>query len=709
MADSESDGELNERQIHAMFEAKGLRVELRDGGVLIKNTMTPEEHQAAMASLAEESRAMVQRIPAMTRELETLLLQYNAFDMLATLSVTNLMNDPETYKEYAEASLSIHIEFPTQLYLKWPFSVGNGVPLIPGPVLEQVDNLTRDICSAQLIQWQYQDIDVELEGVDEAVSDLRRRTLSDELVIREKCYPHQLHSVLTELCSPFSDWFVANLGFTLDEMIAVLDGLRDLLHKRVNERRRESGIVMDGLREGLAQLDTGQEITNPAVLPLVQQIANSPEDSEELVLRAGLVQCFWDLGQLVSFSPDDVATETGVAVNHVRACLNYFAQDFGSESTDLLAPRPLLTIRRRPLLHHEGRYLAPNPQLLLPAVQARLEEALKDAGVARDPRVWNKYETHRAAYVEHKVLELLRRILRRTETFHSVKYRFNYEAQEQEFELDGLTLLDDLVFLVEAKAGQFSEPARRGAQKTMVADLKELVAKAFRQGVRANQYIEETANPTFTTETGGTVVIDKSRSTKVFIITVTLDTLSTFTTVLNKTAKLGIFPEGDLPWAVSLGDLMVIADLIELPCQFVHYLRRRQEVNLSDVPFAMDELDWFGKYLFDGLRLQQEGIEDVSRMLLQSYTTEMDEWYRQQMGERQTDSPKPQQQFPEGLRSILFALDEEHSPGYIELSCALLDAFYSDKKAFERKLQDYVRSEDEAILDVATRLLSSSG
>jgi hypothetical protein len=90
------DQETNEEHVHAMFEAMGLRVELRDGGVIIQNTMTPEENQGALARLAERSREAAQRIPTMTRELETLLLQYNAFDMLATLSVTNLMNNPET-------------------------------------------------------------------------------------------------------------------------------------------------------------------------------------------------------------------------------------------------------------------------------------------------------------------------------------------------------------------------------------------------------------------------------------------------------------------------------------------------------------------------------------------------------------------------------------------------------------------------------------
>ena len=46
---------------------------------------------------------------------------------------------------------------------------------------------------------------------------------------------------------------------------------------------------------------------------------------------------------------------------------------------------------------------------------------------------------------------------------------------------------------------------------------------------------------------------------------------------------------------------MIIADFLDFPSQFIHYLRRRTRLNEVAKTYAHDEIDWFGHYLNKGL------------------------------------------------------------------------------------------------------------
>ena len=671
------------------------------------NTSSSEEHAARLRDFAKECRELVHRIPQLTRELETILLQHNAFDMLANLSVTNLMNDPETFKEYEQTSLSVHVEFPAQLYLKHAFSDGDGSPLIAGPTLEDVDRRIHEVCECQVRLWQYDRIDEPLEELERAVNHLRRRTLVNELAVRELMYPHQLQLLLTELFGSLTTIFEARFGFSLDELISTLEAVRDLIHARVNQRRHESDEFMSNLQSGAKQYRAQQQpLVDAELLPIITQIVEASGDDDELILRAGVAECFWKLGDLLSVTSEDVARQSGVKAHAVDACLTCFSQEFGSENRDLLAPQPIHRIRTRPLMHHGGRFLAPNPQLLLPAVRPRIEELLKADNKTR-PRslTWNSYEAARSRYLESKSVELLNRILQGAESYEGLKYRFPYDGQKQEFELDGLLRLEDTLFLVETKAGILSDPARRGAPQRMLKDLEELLANAFRQGLRAKQYIASTPTPVFATRDGATATLDRAAINQIFVISVVLDDLFTFTTVLAETAKLGIFPDGDLPWAVSLGDLMVISDLVEYPSQFIHYLRRRQEINRSDLLFTMSELDWFGKYLDDGL-VVKGAPNGATRINVASYTTEIDEWYRHQSGERTTYTEKPQQKLPTSLRNILTRLDASKSPSRLAAAQRLLDGWAFGREDTRERLEGFSPEPQDDIVAAVTQWLA---
>lgn len=383
---------------------------------------------------------------------------------------------------------------------------------------------------------------------------------------------------------------------------------------------------------------------------------------------------FFALGDTYAFTENELAEFSGVDVGTTRAFLHAMSLDFGNVPSDFAMPSPSHPLQTRPVVHSDGRYLCPVPWMLVwglrPAVESLMIRESAD-GESRDASVWEHYQRARADFLESEALRLLSHPLRHAETYQKLRYRPPPDYQETE--LDGMVMFDNVLLLLECKAGTFSPPARRGSPLRMVEDLKKLVGDAHSQALRARRYIDEEAQPIFKLPDDTEVRMDKQRFARFFLVTVTLDSLDAFAPVLHEVAEIGIFEPGDLPWAVNILDLNVISELVEFPCQLVHYLTRRLELNRHGKVEAGDELDWFGHYLAEGLYFREMLASGMDRLSLLTYTTAIDDYYFFITGQRKTPASKPCQTIPPRLRQIIDELESQHGPGYVDVVCALLD------------------------------------
>ncbi|MCJ7508990.1 MAG: hypothetical protein MUO85_09745 [candidate division Zixibacteria bacterium] len=138
--------------------------------------------------------------------------------------------------------------------------------------------------------------------------------------------------------------------------------------------------------------------------------------------------------------------------------------------------------------------------------------------------------------------------------------------------------------------------------------------------------------------------------------------------------EFGIFSGEDLPWTISLYDLMVIADIIEHPSVFPHYVKRRIRTAEQGLIEAHDELDMFGYYLKEGLYLKnKKDIAPANGMTLATYTTDFDDYYFYKTGVRETPASKPRQEMSKEFEQILFAIERSNKPGRIDAAMRLLD------------------------------------
>jgi hypothetical protein len=321
-----------------------------------------------------------------------------------------------------------------------------------------------------------------------------------------------------------------------------------------------------------------------------------------------------------------------------------------------------------------------------PNLEAMLNPASEDARET-NTTTWERYQKVRGSYLVSESLRLVSGALHRAEAYAGLRYTVDQDGHPETCDLDGIVLFDKTAFLIEGKAGQFRGAARRGAPKGMIADLKKLVAEPHEQALRARRYINENPGPTFETSEGGQLAFDKARYVTTVLITVSLEPLDSFVATLHQVKDLGIFAEGDLPWAVHLLDLRVVCELIEFPSQFVHYLQRRLRLNELKEVVAHDELDWLGNYLRQGLYFDKFLVDKKpDRLSVGSHTTEIDSYYMYLAGGRKTPASKPRQPMPDGFRHLLEELEENNGEGYVAVAMSLLELGGRERKLLAKHM-----------------------
>jgi hypothetical protein len=164
-----------------------------------------------------------------------------------------------------------------------------------------------------------------------------------------------------------------------------------------------------------------------------------------------------------------------------------------------------------------------------------------------------------------------------------------------------------------------------------------------------------------------------------FLLNITLENFNEIATLIHRFKNTGFYKHDEFPWSVNINDLKTIADFIEFPSQFIHYIYRRLKINnrsksLTEI-YTSDELDFFGTY-FDN-NLYYDDTKDYSIIMLNDYSMYFNEYYFKQ-GSNET-LHKIHQKFDPIHRSIFNSLEEFKNKGYTYIILRLLE-FSSDTR-----------------------------
>lgn len=647
---------------------------------LLRPDQTQDERESSIG-------AAEQKLVAEVVELEELFAGFNSFELLANLALSQLLRDPETYKEHSHHGDASVVEYIALLALKHPYEEGRrGPEPIPlDDIIAKASRIKGDttfLFGADLIS----------ENATEsqrALADVQFRALSSSMSVRASGYHHHLVADLRALFAKSSGYLCAQIGFDLDQALAVETALDRLFHSKLSAAHLEMSTqlsqmeahIMSADSSGWRQFTTSASSNPDLPASFVKRVRKSKPPERKALLRAmGLRWFSFRLGRVLSYTVAEVASFAGLAEEPVQNLFNFFSLEFGDQPPDFFLFETPHQLQRKPFINHSESYFYAVPGTLRWALKNGFESILNpevEPKTSGTKAVWGKYDKRRASYLEDQAMSLICGVLPGATMAQGLTYKHLRDGNLAGFELDGLIQYGQTLFLVEAKAGVASSiggPRGRGKLKN---DVRRLISDAHQQGLRAQDYILASSNPIFVDSSGGQISLDKSSFSRIILVAVSLDPMDTIHASLHVLVEAGLLEASDsLPWSVSLGCLKVICDHMEFPSQFIDYVQKRLGALRLFKVFGHDELDWLSDYMNSGLCFENDpNLKAADRIMLDtSGASQIDEYYSHLLGERATESPKLHQEIPSCLRELI--LEVEARTDWLDRTEAVLSLIY---------------------------------
>lgn len=636
-------------------------------------------------------------------ELDSLLETVNTFDALANVMMNELLYNPETYSESRFDGKAAYAEYVAQLVLRRPV-VSDRPALFDADMHEKIRSKIHRAFMGKAFE--------SMAGAgDEKLGELAGKLAWEETLVRGTAYATHAIPFFKNLARPIEGWMLRDLGFQAGDCFDCAEAYADCLTDNFLRLRDSIQARIDAMWACHKAGGCGARPDDLSLSADDREFLNALEgrprrEAFQLLRNRQLVLGFSDMGSTILISAEEMSLKSGVDVRRIASCLDFFAQTFGQEDLPI-EPQAFGSLRVKPVIRHDDRYILPSPQLMLPATIPAIEAALNPDSATtrnRDRSLWEDYATHKGSLLESHALQLIESALPGSKAERGLGYQFDGKR----FEVDGLVVFEKTLFVVETKAGAFSALARKGSEKRVERELGKLLGDAHSQALRCLSYLQSAPDATFTRADGSQLAMQLAEFRRTILVTVTLESLSSFTTTLHRTAETGLFEEGQLPWAISIFDLQVICEHCHIPGQLVHYLRRRLELNRKTKLNAHDELDWFGAYLANGL-LFGAGFEDADMISLGSFTEGFDAWYMHQSGERKKRAQKPTMPIASFWINMAEGMEKTQSSGWSEGVLMILDLSDSARRELEVRARRCARRVNEGKMKMSGQIATFGG
>lgn len=331
--------------------------------------------------------------------------------------------------------------------------------------------------------------------------------------------------------------------------------------------------------------------------------------------------------------------------------------DFFTEDIFAGTPYATLPVRKKPLIKLGLEYYAIDPCFIRDAGYRALIFKLLE----RKPKYKETFKENQKIMSEEAFPDILRDQFPRAKVYKEVYYK--EPDTRQWVENDTVVIVDDVLYLIEAKAG---------AQATIVSpalnferhsqSVNDLIIKAYKQCERFFKYLDSDDEVClYNLDNGNHEEIARVRLSDYRMIVpigltvesfAPLSSCYKFKKILGKHAFISI----------SIDDLFVLKRILPTPGIFSHYIEFRQSMAGISNTYLYDEFDHLGTYITYNRYDQKikEGKHDWIAIIGMSNV--IDEFFKSESWE--TD-PVPIQAFPDEVLKLLKALDTTQSPGWL--------------------------------------------
>ncbi len=593
---------------------------------------------------------------------------HDAFEVLGYLWLSNSTANPETFKEWEHEGVAAAVELAAAVLLRRTSRAGDSETEPSQLDYEVVETRLREVLIHRALRLMNDAAGD--QNPPDAFAMTRANAIAHRLAVRSPSYDWQERATVIELFdheTVRADVF-ASCGFTASTALGLQDAITDLGLERLRERGTQAREARQSLMAAVADpaADTGDDWARDIVQALREMPPTEAEQRVDGMLMAWIGH---ELGRTMSFTASDLAELTGSDVTEVDAYLSAFSIEFGSLPAHG-GEVDIEDVRARPIVADgHGRNLCVSAPSLIWALRPFIESALKD----HDASAFERFERHRRAMVERRATAALARAVQADWEYTEVHY--NGSGANENGEVDGLVRVDTALLIVEAKASSMRPSARRLAQDSFRDWLKKEITKAAQQTRRAREMLLDQNSELAITDRSGrplTLELDGVRHT--FELIVVLEDLSSVAPSAWQLADAGLLPTERTPLLISLHDLELICEVVERPCELIHYLQRRRRVDELRCAIAPDELDYFMHYLMFGLFWEPapDGPPSAPVQLL-SHTEGLDSYFFFRRGVRKAHAPRPSVKHHRDVADLLDCLEASKAPGRLDPALAILD------------------------------------
>lgn len=437
------------------------------------------------------------------------------------------------------------------------------------------------------------------------------------LLVRGDAYPQHYREIASELFSKINDT-LKKKGYSIEEYWATVDEIEGQIKYNFNEPikklRQEHAKFIEFSDNELKKGTPPKEMINryrQAAQERVKSLGSDIEKLREIMLKG----CF------------EIEIKDGIN----QKLLDLLSMEFG-KNRQWNNPLDMSDIAIKPIIKANKRYYCfLTPHLIrnvIPIIESQLTQRDRD-----EVAYWDI----KGDYFEAKAIHLLNEVIR-GKAYSGLTFPKGNE-------IDGIIVLDDVVFLIEVKGKKRRVIA--GVSDILALtkdDFKSHVVDAFNQTKKAYDHIQSRDEVEFKDKHGSVALkVRKDAIKKIYRIIVCAENFSKLALDLNliKVWIPNLMNVDEYPWIVNVYDLIVISDLMKNDTgAFITYLNERLKVAENSTLEASDELDFLGYFFEYGNLERLKKLKPAIFTQIIGFSEGIDRWYSYLRGEV-TEAEKP--------------------------------------------------------------------
>lgn len=636
-----------------------LVIERSGRALAMHSRWTPAQFAHFRETVKKNRPDLKRKIDAEIAEALSLIQQFDPLGFILSVSLNNLVSDPEQYRESTYEGRECYAEYTQSLILARDRS--QVAEVASQEVLAKFEGLVKEIFND--VRWFFGSEAVN-SGRTDTEKDIRFVSLLNYLFLRGDSYPEHHQQMLEDIFRPHDAFLKQNIGFDSGQVFTALREIEDQLNRNL-QQQQEVVQLLHQLHELFKEFLDREGAENFA----------SPEECWDRYLKLpAVVEKRARIDDMTAVLGSDlfrVVPSDRLPLELLKRLSAHFGDNasFAEFAQSPAWPTNDSIVYDRPLIEDNGTFYCFSLPVLFRHIGNIVERWIQDT----DAEYYQgTYQKMRSNYLEQKALDYLGSMLPGSTVWEKLFYWIEEGGITKRVETDGLIFHDENLFIVEARAGGLSLSARRGSVLQVRRDVKELIDHAYEQAKRTRDYILNAPQATFEyQDSSQALTVDKHTIRNIYLVNVTLQNLGLFSTRLHSLRELGLLRGKEWPWSVFINDLKVISEIIEFPSEFLNFLQRRIEAYDYPQLHPFDELDLFMFYLAEGLYFEDGSLNGIDQFSLVGYTEQLDRYYDCIAG-RVSSGAKPTLRVSPDYQRLIRELESSGRFGFTRVTTALL-------------------------------------